>query len=1241
MKRIVLYIATFLLMLSCGDRKECCSELEAGFMNPPHDSRPMALWHWMNGNVTKDGIKKDLQWMHDIGLSGFFLFDAAYSTPQIVDTLLPYMSEGWKDAFRYAVALADSLDLEVGIASSPGWSLTGGPWVSEDDAQKKLVWSTTPVHGHFHGTLPLPSKTVSSGLFHAVPEQEGIVRDYLKEIRVLAVRQGPDPVVDDISSFYNNGILDWTAPEGEWTVYRFAYTLIGTTNGPATPEATGLEVDKLDAGAVRRYWENYLGLYEEALGRKLDSGTISNIDIDSYESGKGTWTLRMEEEFEQRRGYSMALWLPALAGEKIGTDEERERFLFDWRQTLGELLAENHYDLATEIFHSHGIKRYSESHEERRTFTGDGMMVKRTADVPQGAFWVRFRAGVYATMPHMEADLRESSSVAHIYGQNISAAEAFTTNGRPGKWDGWWAYQCHPGRLKPVADAAMAEGLNRFVIHTSVHQPSEDYKPGLGLGPYGQWFNRFDTWAPEARPWIDYISRSCFMLSQGRFVADIAYLYGEDTNPTARFGQERPGIPAGWNYDFVNGDALVNALEINEGRIVSKSGACYRMLVIDSQIERMSDAVAARIEAIRDAGIPICDLRKGGNMRSVLENEGISADVVNVPDSVAFVHRKLSDGEIYWIANICSRPRNMTLGLRDCMSASGYKVLEPKVWRADRGTIEDVSYRVEEGRLFVDLDLERDDAVFVVLQGKAKHESYTIPEKAKVTEEIMTLPAWDVHFVPAIEPEKSADYRFDNLSTWNESQDPYLRFFSGTATYRTSFRWNNDKTAAGVMLDFGQVFNMAHVYINGKDLGLLWKEPYRTDISEALVDGENTLEIKVTNSWGNRLIGDSALPKEERATMTSWDFYSPDDPLPTSGLLGPVRILTRTVAERWSEEKANEWYASQPWPVGCVYMPSYGGTPVEIWGKEYFKPEVVDSELALAEDLGFNAIRLFLCDVVWQEDPKGFMNRLEETVRLADKHGMRILMTFFTNGGTIKNPYTGPQPQPVPGVHNSVWMSSPGKDVVNNPEKWPIIERYLKQVMKRYRNDPRILAWCLYNEPEHSDGFDTIHFIKAVYRWAREVNPSQPITSPMCALPDARSYNKPISDFICANSDIISFHCYDDINRTRQFVDYALQFGRPVLCSEWMARTRGSDYPSILPLFKEKKIGSFSYGLVNGKQQCQYPWNTVVDGKPVPFTEEPELWFHDLFRPDHTPYDEEEIRFIKDYLGTTDCVEHN
>ena len=218
--------------------------------------------------------------------------------------------------------------------------------------------------------------------------------------------------------------------------------------------------------------------------------------------------------------------------------------------------------------------------------------------------------------------------------------------------------------------------------------------------------------------------------------------------------------------------------------------------------------------------------------------------------------------------------------------------MEPKVWRADRSTIEDVSYRVEDGRLFVDLDLERDDAVFVVLRGKAKKEGNRLLRETPVTEEVLSLSDWDVHFVPAIDPEKAADYRFGSLRPWNDSEDPFLRFFSGTATYRTSFRLDRDQITSRLVLDLGQVVNMAHVYVNGKDLGLLWKEPFRTDISEALVEGDNILEIKVTNSWGNRLIGDSALPAVERSAKTSWEFYSPDDPLPTSGLLAPVRILS-------------------------------------------------------------------------------------------------------------------------------------------------------------------------------------------------------------------------------------------------------------------------------------------------------------------------------------------------------------
>ncbi len=335
-------------------------------------------------------------------------------------------------------------------------------------------------------------------------------------------------------------------------------------------------------------------------------------------------------------------------------------------------------------------------------------------------------------------------------------------------------------------------------------------------------------------------------------------------------------------------------------------------------------------------------------------------------------------------------------------------------------------------------------------------------------------------------------------------------------------------------------------------------------------------------------------------------------------------------AQRWSEEKANAWYDAQEWPVGCVFVPSNTGTPVEMWAAEYFDEALIDRELGLAESLGFNVIRLFMCDLVWQNDREGFMERLEKYVSLSDKHGLKLLLTFFTNGGTIKNPYLGAQPQPVPGIHNSVWMSSPGRDVVNNPEKWPVIEEYLKCVIGKYKDDPRILAWCLYNEPENTKTFNTLPFIEAVYRWAREVNPSQPLTSPIWAYPGASNSNMPIQAFVLANSDVISFHCYNNYEACSKFIPILKQFNRPILCSEWMARTKGSDFYTILPLFKKHKIGCFSYGLVNGKQQCHYPWNPRdKEGKQIPFTEEPPVWFHDIFYHDGTPWNADEVLFIK------------
>ena len=939
-----------LFSVSCAESP--LESLREDFDNPGSDCKPLVWWHWMNGNVTCDGIRKDLVWMHDVGIGGVFLFDAGNFRGQIVPQRLPYMSEGWKDAFRYSLELCDSLGMSMSLASSPGWSITGGPWVCEDDAQKKIVWSICELEGGTVFEGPLPEFPSVAGPYQeemkypATPDRYR----YSRDVCVVAVRK---PVCDtarivesevkagfrmnykiadnfptpptadctalgdviDLTADYSDGILRWTAPEGGvWKIYRFGCSLLGHVNGPATPESTGLEVDKLDKGAVARYYDNYLSMFARAIdpeaeGPEALKGRISSMVIDSYESGKATWTPAMEREFEARRGYALRLWLPVLTGQIIGSAEQSERFLFDWRQTLGELIAEAHYDGANDILHPLGIARYNEAHEERTSFTGDGMMVKRSADVPMSAFWVRFNAGWYSSYPTSEADVRECSSVAHIYGQNVCAAESFTTNGFPGKWDGFGAYRCHPGNLKRVADAALACGLNKFVIHSSVHQPCDDVVPGLGLDRYGQWFNRHDTWATEAGPWIAYLTRSSSMLRAGRHVADIAYFYGEDRNITARFMHERPQIPAGWNFDYVNADILLNVFKIKGGRLVTASGMNYAVLRIDPQVKRMSLPVLERIAQFARAGVTIigpkpegpANLKADRTLFSALADEvwalpnvsdgnfdpclaGIAPDVLDLPDSAFFVHRSVEGGDLYWIANNCSREREFTVSLR-CKAASA------EIWHPDSGVREKACFKGADGRTQVTLRLSPDDAQFLVLSRKdcaTDAQEPFIPAESAVA--LSLEGEWKVEFQQGRGAPERASLE---AGSWTESACEGIRYFSGRAAYSRSFEFRPGQ-GCRYFLDLGDVCNMAHVYLNGRDLGLLWKKPYRVEITDALECGGNDLRVEVINSWANRLIGDEQPGASRTLTYTVIPFYSASSPLPPSGLLGPVRVECST-----------------------------------------------------------------------------------------------------------------------------------------------------------------------------------------------------------------------------------------------------------------------------------------------------------------------------------------------------------
>ncbi len=1103
MKKLLIAAFALTALVSCGNSTNEIDELRAGFDNPPQAARPQVWWHWMNGNITKDGIRKDLEWMDRVGMGGFHHFDAALGTPQVVEKRLIYMHDDWKDAFAYAVKVADSLDLQMTVASAPGWSATGGPWVEPKDAMKKLVWRTMDVAGGQHIGSRLPEPFTVTGAYQnsgAEGRGEAGVDEYYEDIAVIAValpetdksmkemgakitsssgnftveglsdddvvngpllanekngkngwiqfafpeaqtikavsladgrggssRPGPGgasnatvwlessndgrtftrvadlqngsgvlrtvdipettakyfrviyrpqqaarggnnlfggpapaPVapkgttvaelvlhtssrvaraadkagftaagslvlspsrpaptelfagvedVYDITADAKDGVLDWDAPEGKWRIYRFGFSLTGKQNHPAPAEATGLEVDKLDPVAWTKYFRTYLDMYKDASGGLMGERGVQYVLNDSYEAEQENWTPAMFEEFKARRGYDLMPWMPVLAGMVVGSPEESDAFLFDWRKTIGELITAN-YELLSDIaIKEYGmLGRYTEAHEAGRVYPVDGMDVKKRAEVPMSAMWCcapwlgrtadgEINRGVYI------ADCQESASVAHIYGQNVAAAESMTAWGNV-------QYSYSPENLKFVADLELASGINRFVIHESAHQPTDEYVPGLSLGGIGQWFNRHDAWAEQAGVWVDYMAKSSYMLQAGHNVADILVYYGEDSNICSQFGSRQPLLPSGYNFDYLNPDGLINQIEYSKGRLVSKSGTEYKVLWLERNTDAMSLDVLRKIASLAKKGAIIVGSRPTfapGLMDSKAEFDALVAEVWDsgrknvyenelidkvlrankigqdiIVDSAAgirYLHRTLDNTEIYWI----NKPAKDYLETSVSFRVSGKK---PQIWHPDNGKIEDASYRIENGRTIVDLSLVPEDAVFVVFSGKAESDSYELPAVKEAVASEITGP-WNIAFQAGRGAPETAV--FDELQSYTDSKVFGIKYFSGVADYTKTISISNVK--GRTIIDLGQVGNLAEVYVNGQYCGTAWKQPFRVDITDAVKAGDNELHIKVANLWVNRLIGDEQPGNPKQITFTDARHYTADSPLLPSGLMGPVKIL--------------------------------------------------------------------------------------------------------------------------------------------------------------------------------------------------------------------------------------------------------------------------------------------------------------------------------------------------------------
>jgi len=797
-----------------------------------------------------------------------------------------------------------------------------------------------------------------------------------------------DSILDLTDHLLPGGMLDVNLPAGDWTILRIGHTSNGNKIKPSTDKAKGLEVDKMSAEALAYHFnDGMIGQVADLLG-PLMGKVMVGINVDSWESNCQTWTKEFAQEFEARRGYDLRKWLITITGRFVDSVDMTERFLWDYRRTVGDLISENFYGKFQALCNERGLLFEAEAPGIGMPVIMDQIQALGTLDVPQGEFWLSGEPHPIHGWKGGQDNTKEAATAGHVYGKPIISCEAFTSFGHH---DGWTQY---PEILKPVGDRQFCKGMNEIVFHRYVHQP-DDRAPGMSLGQFGLNFDRHLTWWEQARSWMDYLARCQYMLREGRFHADVLYYYGEDVPNSAWYSvpgvldprqKMKPVLPQGYDYDVCD-RTILDSMWVEDGVVVLASGMRYPYLVLPESarytpaaLEKVYELIMAgatvigpkpdRSPSMNDyphADGRIQELaakiwpqatgpgeRRVGKGRVIMGKsfETIFAEDDFGPDFVAhttaddseiyYIHRKIESGNIYFVSNQKNSAQEATLDFR----VTG---MIPELWDAstgeksdalmysDNGTMTSVSLRLENFAsqfvIFRKPSTGKGSVVELIQNGKPlrslANPVATPPElspqvhgssgadaqlvvwesgtydalfkdgsQSRLT--IDTVPAmetvqgsWQVSFQPS-RGAPEGNVTFDELISWTDRPEDGIRHFSGTASYVKTITLDAQRLEKGrrVYLDLGEVKYLAEVLVNGEDLGVLWKAPYRVDITDAAKVGDNKVEIKLINLWKNRLIGDSKLPKEEKYTWSFYYFYKPDSPLMESGLIGPVRVLS-------------------------------------------------------------------------------------------------------------------------------------------------------------------------------------------------------------------------------------------------------------------------------------------------------------------------------------------------------------
>jgi hypothetical protein len=748
-------------------------------------------------------------------------------------------------------------------------------------------------------------------------------------------------IIDVSSDMDSNGTLKTNLSGGTWTILRFGYTSTGAFNHPASDEGRGLECDKFSREAFKIHYDAFVKKVIENT-KLIAPNALQYVEIDSYEMGGQNWTDNIDSIFQAEKGYELKEFLPLFTGKFVESAETSDAVLRDFRDLACNLMTENYFGYFTELCHQDGIKSYIEPYGFGPV---NDLDVGGKADINMGEFWM-----------NREMNMVQSAvSASHIYGKNVTSAESFTSE--PGiNWKG------HPAMAKISGDKAWALGINEFMFHRFAHQANTHVKPGMTMNRWGFHFDRTQTWWENAgAAWFKYMARGQYLLRQGVPVSDLLVFVGEGSPNSVYLRNEfEPEIPAGTNFDNVNADVLVNRITVKNRKLALPEGTEYRALVLRN-CENLSLKTIKRIHEIAEKGVPIIgekpvkllgylssdeDLKTFSKLveeiwsnptthadfdwETIFEQEGISPDlVISGREDINFMHRRLPDAEIYFLYNPDSVAQQL-----ECDFRIEQKI--PELWNPMTGEIRKSAQFKSEGEITKTwINLEAEESVFLVFRESAVGvRSVSEPEKLNTAEYFLTddnqllveTPsenpiikidgAWEVEFLK--EHDYEGKHLFETLTDWKDHHDANIKYYSGTAIYRKTFEWKRETELDEnhYILDLGEVKIVAEVKLNGTDLGVSWMPPFRVDITDAIKEGENQLEIKVTNQWSNKLIGDERFPKSfsgyklegnfpkgkmmdwyannepmpagQRTTFCTGGFYKADDPLMPSGLLGPV-----------------------------------------------------------------------------------------------------------------------------------------------------------------------------------------------------------------------------------------------------------------------------------------------------------------------------------------------------------------